>query len=224
VPAALEALPLPVRVAAWIAAAGRGVLLSWTAPCEQRGQAQDQAGEDAVDLDRSDVDATLAGDEDAFQRLVRRHQDAVARWMHRFTRDRATLEELVQDVFVEAWSSLSGWRGEAPLSHWLGRVAVRTGYRFWKARDRQADPLEDGVAEQLPAPDDDGSARELAEWVHVWLARLPPRDRVVLTLTLIEQRSVAETADLLGWSRTMVKVQAHRARGKLRKLLEGTTT
>ncbi len=58
------------------------------------------------------------------------------------------------------------------------------------------------------------------EEVAVALEQLAPRDRLVLTLLYLESRSVAEAADLAGWSETMVKVQAHRARKRLRKLLE----
>jgi RNA polymerase sigma-70 factor (ECF subfamily) len=52
------------------------------------------------------------------------------------------------------------------------------------------------------------------------LAELPPRDRLVLTLLHLEELDTQAIAERLGWSRTLVKVQAFRARQKLRKLLE----
>jgi RNA polymerase sigma-70 factor (ECF subfamily) len=67
------------------------------------------------------------------------------------------------------------------------------------------------------------NADEAAETLHRVLDQLSPRDRLVVTLLHLENRTVAETAALTGWSQTMVKVQAFRARGKLRKLLERTT-
>ena len=57
--------------------------------------------------------------------------------MWRFTRDRVQWEELVHDVFVEAYLSLRSYRGEAPLLHWLRKIATRVGYRWWKHRNRQ---------------------------------------------------------------------------------------
>ena len=63
---------------------------------------------------------------------------------------------------------------------------------------------------------------EAAETLHHVLDRLSPRDRLVITLLHLENHTVAETAALTGWSQTMVKVQAFRARSKLRKLLERT--
>ena len=62
--------------------------------------------------------------------------------------------------------------------------------------------------------------QDAAELVHRMLAELAPRDRLVLTLSYLEQRKVAEVAELTGWSRTMVKVQLHRARKRLAKICE----
>jgi RNA polymerase sigma-70 factor (ECF subfamily) len=68
---------------------------------------------------------------------------------------------------------------------------------------------------------DPETASEAAQLVHLLLEKLPPRDRLVLTLLYLQGNSVEEAAQLAGWSRTMVKVQAFRARGKLKKLMEG---
>jgi RNA polymerase sigma-70 factor, ECF subfamily len=138
--------------------------------------------------------------------------------MVRFTRDPRLLEELVQDVFVEAYFSLGGYRGDAPFEHWLQRIATRVGYRYWTRRRRE--PATVDVHLHEPEVEVSDSARESREEVAVALEQLAPRDRLVLTLLYLESRSVAEAADLAGWSETMVKVQAHRARKRLRKLLE----
>lgn len=181
------------------------------------------AGQDQTWLPQC-VASAQQGDADAFDQLVDFYQQAISARMWRFTRDHHTHEELVQEVFVSAFRSLDGFRGDAPFEHWLNRIATRTGYRFWRKRDRTArqipfDPeecarLQDG-AEQ-PA-----SAREAADLLHSVLARLPPRDRLILTLMYWEDCSVAEAATQTGWSQSMVKVQAHRARKKLKQLLEG---
>ena len=142
--------------------------------------------------------------------------------MWRFTRDRRQWEELVQDVFVEAYLALRTFRGDAPLLHWLRTIATRVGYRYWRARARQQAeaPLPLQAWDGCAADDVAGSsAADAAAVVHAMLGRLSPRDRLVLTLMYLEECSVAEIARLVGWSQTMVKVQAHRARGRLRKLL-----
>jgi len=171
--------------------------------------------------DQADVRRSRQGDGDAYARLVQRHQATIARQMWHFTRDPDKQAELVQEVFVNAYLSLASYREEAPFLHWLRKVAVRTGYAHWRRTRRRARerPLEPEVAALLAAEPEDGSAAEAAELVHRVLDRLPPRDRLVLTLLHLEERSVAEVAALVGWSETMVKVQAWRARGKLKKML-----
>ena len=173
--------------------------------------------------DQRDISASLMGDGQAYARLVRRHQNAIARYLWRFTRDRATLDELVQDVFVEAYFSLGRFKGQAPLHTWLKTIATRVGYRFWKRRRREqvagTRPLAE-MEQTLTSPQEPVSPAEAGERLHMMLSRLRPRDRLVLTLLYLEDLSVAEIARLTGWTQTLVKVQAFRARGRLKKLLE----
>lgn len=172
--------------------------------------------------DWTDIAATLDGDGQAYARIVRRYQDQITAQMWRLSRQRNDCEQLVHEVFVEAYVSLRQFRGRAPFLHWLRRIATRVGYRYWKqqarARRQAAVPLQDWHR-SVPAADV-GAAEETAAMVHGLLEKLPPRDRLVLTLIYLEECSVAEAAELSGWSQTMVKVQAHRARKKLKKLME----
>jgi RNA polymerase sigma-70 factor (ECF subfamily) len=74
--------------------------------------------------------------------------------------------------------------------------------------------------EDVAATEEDPSAAEAVDRLHRVMEQLSPRNRLVITLMYLEDQSVAETAELTGWSQTMVKVQAFRARSKLRKLME----
>jgi len=190
--------------------------LCQTARGEQQSPKRSTARADAAD-----VRHCLSGDDEAFRRLVERHQGRVSSLMWRFSRDREVHAELIQDVFIEAWRSLSGYRAEAPFEHWLTRIATRVGYRFWHRRAREERittvPLED--CPQLSAPEQ-LEPSEAGELLHRLLQELSPRNRLVITLRYLEALSVQETAELTGWSQTMVKVQAWRARGKLRTLFE----
>ena len=175
--------------------------------------------------DREDIELTRQGDPDAYQRLVERYQDHVARILWRFSRDRGVHEELVQDVFVEAYLSLNTYRGKAPLDHWLARIATRVGYRFWKEKARQKETEPFSLAEwDEVASDSDAidriEADQAADLLHRLLEQLPARDRLVLTLRYLDGCDVAETSRRTGWTRTMVKVQSLRARDKLKKLIE----
>jgi RNA polymerase sigma-70 factor (ECF subfamily) len=83
--------------------------------------------------------------------------------------------------------------------------------------------LLDADWDQLPGdPADPMAPQEAAELVHHLLSQLPPRDRLILTLRYLDQCSVEETVDRTGWTSSLVKVQTHRAKQKLKKLLKNT--
>ncbi|HRU07484.1 MAG TPA: RNA polymerase sigma factor [Candidatus Brocadiia bacterium] len=191
--------------------AGRLCALYWA------GMAEPDERDDLVD--QHDARLAAAGNREAFERLVKRHQGWVGRQMWRFSRDRGEQEALAQDVFVNAWLSLGSYRGDGPFEHWLSKIAVRTGYAFWRRARQRAETRPLDEAKLAPAPEQ-ASPAEAAEVVHGLLARLGPRDRVVVTLLNLEGRGVAEAAELLGWSRSLVKAQAWRARRKMRRMLE----
>ncbi len=172
--------------------------------------------------DRRDVEASLRGDEHAYARIVARYQGLIAAQMWRFSRDAVVVEELVQEAFVECYLGLAKFRGQSPLLHWLRRIATRVGYRHWKlkARDRRKEEAlarEPRIDVALPA---DPAPAEAAAWFHRILAQLPPEDRLVLTLHYFEELDMKGIAERMGWTRTLAKVRAFRARKRLRALLE----
>ena len=174
-----------------------------------------------AEIDLRDIAVALDGGQDAYGRVVKRHQDAVSKWMWRFTRDRVILEELVQDVFIEAWVSLSRFKGESAFRTWLFTIATRVGYRYWRKKAKDV-ALTTEAADRLMIDDGENeiTPSEAAEALYGLLSGLPPRDRLVLTLMYFEEMDTKEIARMTGWTRSMVKVQAYRARNKLRKLLE----
>jgi RNA polymerase sigma-70 factor (ECF subfamily) len=176
---------------------------------------------EAAEIDLRDIAAALDGGQEGYGRLVKRHQGAVSKWMWRFTRDRVILEELVQDVFVEAWVSLPRFKGESAFRTWLFTIATRVGYRYWKKKARDI-TLTTEIAERLRLDDEEKEVNpsEAAEILYGLFSGLAPRDRLVLTLMYFEEMDTQAIARLTGWTRTMVKVQAYRARNKLRKSLE----
>jgi len=172
-----------------------------------------------------DVRQSRQGDSDAYKRLIEQHQKHVSRILWRFSRDPLVHEELVQDVFVEAYMSLRSYRGKAPFDHWLSRIATRVGYRYWKQNARRYETESFTLEEWDQVPDesmDEIDPSQAADIVHRLLAQLQPRDRLVLTLRYMEGCNVAETARRTGWTKSVVKVQSWRARKRLEQLLAQT--
>lgn len=171
-----------------------------------------------------------ARDEEAARRLVEALHPLVLRIVRGHLPRRSAEEDLAQEVFMKVFARIDQWRGPMPFEHWVSRVAVTTcldALRHQKRRPelRWADLSEQEaeVLNQVLHDDsqdrsaDTVSARELAGKL---LETLNPADRLVLTMMDMEGRSVADVKAATGWSATLVKVRAFRARRKLRKALE----
>lgn len=185
---------------------------------------------------RADADLiaeTLAGNEAAFAELVRRHRPRIFQIASRYARGQTELEELAQEVFVKAYFALPQFRGDAPLEHWLARIAVRTCYDHLRARQRHPEvPMADLSGEQARWLEQAATAqsaeqeatlsarREARELLEQVLARLKPAERLVVGLLELDGRSVRHVAGLTGWSETLVKVRAFRARRAMRRIIE----
>lgn len=187
-----------------------------------------------VDMEDARVLSEIrAGDVDAYARLITKYQGRVSGIVSGHApRDR--VGELTHEVFVRAYRSLTGYRGDSPFAHWLAKVAVRTCHDFWRAeyrrRERPESELSDecrafaaeaAALETSEAAEETASRQEAKELLAWAMDRLSPTDRMVVTLTHLEERPVAEAAEMLGISVPNVKVRAFRARKKLRELLGG---
>jgi RNA polymerase sigma-70 factor (ECF subfamily) len=177
------------------------------------------------------VAAVRSGDEAAFELLFERHRRSVTRLAYRFFYRREQVEDIVQESFANAYFALGAYRGgqERSFIAWLSRITVRACYDALR-RSRRAESVVSGLnqeeegllAEKLrdvgKGSDIESAAisRDLATKL---LQRLEPDDRIVLTLLSIGDFSVAETAELTGWSVSKVKMRAHRARRSLRRVL-----
>jgi RNA polymerase sigma-70 factor (ECF subfamily) len=183
--------------------------LAWT--IEMSVESAREAEHDEVRL----VRASLGGDSEAFASLVRRHQRRVFRLIGRFFRQPEDVEDVAQDVFLTAWRKLRTYRAEAPFEHWITRVCLNRCYE----RLRKYTPVEQELDDRV-----EPAAEAIDPTAGVELERLlrsaEPVDRFVLLLLYGEGWTIAEIAERLGWTQVNVKVRAHRARKKLRRILE----
>ena len=176
-----------------------------------------------------------AGDETAVRELLRHFHPFVVRMVRSHLPRRASEEDLTQMIFVKIFQKLDSYSGKVPLQHWISRVAVNTCLNELRAEKRRpewrlADFDEEtaGVIEQLARVEDDVATNDDAQAAKTLLdqllARLSPDDRLLINLLYLEERSVAEVADLTGWSQAAIKVRAFRARAKMKKSLGSTTS
>lgn len=164
------------------------------------------------------------GDNTAFDILMVRHQTTVSSCMRRYSAIAQTIEELTQTVFVKAYLNIGTYEPRAPFANWLRTIAYRVGLDYWRQEKKgrhisyhgDMDCYAERVAKtQTPFERFD----ELAQVIN----RLSPEDRLVLYMLYIDEHSVEEVANLMGWNRSMTKMRAFRARKRLRKILQSKT-
>lgn len=169
-------------------------------------------------------------DQAAGRWLVAEHYAQVLRIVRANLPRRTEEADLVQEVFLKMFAKLDTFDGRVPFAHWLSRVAVNTCFDVLRAERRrpelrwsdlsqtEADVLSATLVDQRALPPDAPlAAREL---LHKLMGSLSPEDRLVLQLLVIDEKPVAEIAQLTGWSRPVVKIRAFRARLKLKHQLK----
>ena len=174
-----------------------------------------------------------AGEERAFETLVREQTRRLLPMARRFLGSHEEARDAVQETLLAVFESIHTFRGEARLSTWIRRIGVNQCLMILRKRRRHP---EVDIEPLLPKFDEDGhletrcrtweSATDLLErgetqaLVRKLIDELPETYRSVLMMRDIEELSTEEVASLLAVSRTAVKVRLHRARQALRTLLE----
>ncbi len=159
-------------------------------------------------------------------RLYDEYLEAVERWVRRIGGPRDDEEDMVHEVFVQAFHQLPRFRGEAKLGTWLFVITERVVYRRLKKerRRRFVSRLllhEPPIAEHLPAPSAELERKEDTAILYAALERIPQKYRTVLTLYELDGLRGEEIAALTEITVAAVWARLHRGRALLEKALNG---
>jgi RNA polymerase sigma-70 factor (ECF subfamily) len=172
----------------------------------------------SADPDAELVALAMAGDPAGFEGLVERWQRRLVSLAWRFCRDRATAEDMAQEVFLKAYRSLASFRGDSTFSTWMISVAVNT---FRSRLRAEGQPLLSLDPERLFAnarsPLRSIEERQRAEAVRRAVLTLPERYRDAILLFYFEEKDLAESARVLGVAEGTLKARLHRGRELLRR-------
>lgn len=162
------------------------------------------------------------GDLAAVQELFRGHLPGVHRLVYRMLGRSPDLDDVVQTVFVEAFRSLAGFRGDALFSTWLSRIAVRVTMHAVRRRPPPTVPIHDDsdLAVDLPGPERTVAAREGLAILDRLLGEMRPKRRAAFVLHVLEGHPMEEVAAILSTSTAAVKVRVHDARRHIERRLE----
>jgi len=173
--------------------------------------AEDPDGNDDA-LDHTLIRRWRAGDERAASVLVERHATALSRYVSSLG-ERDAVEEVVQDTFVRAFSSIDSFRGESTLRTWLFTISRRLVVDRRRAARRRKDV---GTLDEVDAATeytalDSIIADEAERRVREAVQRLSPTQREVFTLRVSEGLSYKEIAEIVGTTEGAARVHYHNA-------------
>lgn len=185
------------------------------------------------DRDQELINKIRGGDYSSFTELVNLYQERVYRLVLGITKNEMDAQDVLQDVFLNVYRKLEGFKGDASFATWLYRIAVNQALMKVRARSSNqempgGDKLSLDLLRESKSPPSDWTDQadqlyeqaEMVEQIEKAVALLPEKYRVVFLLRDVEGLTTGEAAESLGIKDGTVKVRLHRARLFLRKKLE----
>jgi len=188
---------------------------------------------DARDNDQL-IRAVLAGNDRAFDELVRLHKRFVFNLCYRLLGDYDDADDCAQEVFIKVFKSLDGFRFESDFKTWLYRIAVNTcknrfrslEYRIGQKRVRldmhdEEDKKQVEIRDHKQSPAGELKRKEIGRLIQAAVNKLPKDQRLVVVLRDMEGRSYEEIIEITGLKLGTLKSKLSRARLRLRESLKG---
>lgn len=161
----------------------------------------------------------LAGDEKAFERLLRRHLKNVYNFVYQMTRNLAEANDLSQDTFVKVWTNLRKFDQNKNFKTWLLTIAKNTVIDHWRRKKEFLLPTDQEVVDSTPLPDELFDFKENKQKLNEVLNHLPDEYREIVTQHDLEELTFAEISRASGRPLNTVKSVYRRALHQIRRLL-----
>jgi RNA polymerase sigma factor (sigma-70 family) len=176
------------------------------------------------------IQEALKGDNRAYQKLMAKYHDAIYNFIYRMVHDREQVEDLTQEAFIKAFSSLKSFNEEFAFSTWLYKIATNNSIDYIRKKklqmysiDKPIESKDSDFTFELPdetaEADKDLISNQRARLIREAIDQLPEKYRMVIRLRHAEERSYEEIAKVLKLPIGTVKAHIFRARELLYKQL-----
>ena len=173
-----------------------------------------------VETDPELVEAWRSGKESAASQLVRRHAEALGRYLAASGAAAFEVEDLVQDTFFKAFRGLDSWRGDGSFRGWLYRIGGNLlKDRFRQNKGRVFLEIEEHDVVDAADPAGELAADETGRLLQEGLTKLPRLQREVFLLRVQQGMEYTEIATALGSTPGAARVHYHHAVKRLKELL-----
>lgn len=176
------------------------------------------------------VSKLIKKDNEAFKTIIGLYKDRIYNTSLGFVQNPGDAEDITQDVFIEIFESIKGFRGGSKLSTWIYRIAVTKSLDFIRAKKRKKRfaVLTSMFGEKNEIVHDPPDFvhpgiimenKELASALFKALEKLPENQKIAYTLNKIEDLSYAQICEVMNISLSSVESIMHRAKNNLKKIL-----
>lgn len=160
---------------------------------------------------------------EAFGDVVKQYSEQLYWQIRRMVLNHDDADDLLQNTFMKAWSSLEGFRGEARLSTWLHKIAINEAITFIEREKRRAgvsldDPEGSAAATIAATPDLDGDSLDAN--LRRAVASLPQKQRLVFNMKYFDDMKYEEISEILGTTVGALKASYHLAVKKIEQYME----
>ena len=173
-----------------------------------------------------------AGNQQAFEALVIRHQASILNLVYRFIGDRTKAQDLAQEVFLRVWQAAKSYKPEAKFTTWIYRITAnlcfnelkssrrKKMFQFLRPETDQEARTEEELPDNSPSAEDLLLAKERSRQITEALQSLPENQRMAIILKRYDDLSYEEIARVLGCSVSAVESLLVRAKRTLQEKLE----
>ena len=172
----------------------------------------------AVNIHGELIERARDNDRDAQFDLYKKYSGAMYNVALRITRNTAIAEDVLQEAFLNAFGSLSYYRGEASFGSWLKRIVINKAISISKKESRLELSVTETDFDRVDIPEEQGDYN--VDLIKRAIDNLPDGFRTVLTLYLFEGYDHREISEILNISESTSKTQYKRAKDKLRLVLK----
>ena len=177
------------------------------------------------EADEKIIGQVLNGNRNAYALLVDKYKDRVFSLALGIVHNRELAEEIAQDVFIKAFTSLKKFRKDAGFSTWIYRITYNTAISETRKQKQIARPVEEQF-EKLASLKADEVSEEIEQketkhkLIEKAITELIPEEKLILTLYYYEEKSVEQISKTTGLTTANVKVKLFRLRNKLKEIAD----